>query len=384
MVARCVRRRVFDRPPSKRGKRAISGSAGGTAGEVRWLRADVVPRKLALRERPDRFCIAFVLAAFSWAPSELPPPARPRYRVRRVVYAAAEYFEHLRQRHGRDGAAIRVGGQKPLERASRDRALSEPAARQGGGHDRRAFEQRDRPGNRVRRVFGTALSELRYFHGTVSVQGCGVGISGARRSDRIGVLCEIESKGIVGLGWGSGGFKEIETSTKAVAAPEDLKGLRIRIPNGAIYVATYQALGAIPVPIDVSETFTALTQKTVDGMDVNLDVVATGKYFTVVKHIALSHHVLSVLPLMMSKRKYDALGAPLQKILREEAHAAVLAWRERIGRETATTIAFLKSNGVAFTDIQYPAFKKAVEPVYATLQSKLGGDMLQRVSRAAG
>jgi TRAP-type transport system periplasmic protein len=195
---------------------------------------------------------------------------------------------------------------------------------------------------------------------------------------------EIESKGIVGLGWGSSGFKEFETTSRAVVVPEDLKGVRMRTVAGAIYVAMYQAFGAIPITIDSSEVLVALTQHTVDGMDVNLDSMATGKYYVVAKHVALSHHVLSILPLLGSKRKIDALPVPLQKIMREEARNAMLSWRAEITRETANTISLLKSNGVAFTEIQYPAFRKAVEPVYALLQSRLGGDTLERVIRAAG
>ena len=195
---------------------------------------------------------------------------------------------------------------------------------------------------------------------------------------------EIESKGIVGLGWGSSGFKEFETTSRPIVVPEDMKGLRMRTVAGAVYVAMYQALGAIPITIDSSEVLVAITNRTVEGMDINLDSMATGKYYGVVKHVALSHHVLSVLPLMGSKRKFDGLPAPLQKILREEARAAMLAWRTAINQQISVTIAFLKSNGVAFTDIQYPAFRKAVDTVYAQLQSRLGGDTLERVIRAAG
>ena len=56
-----------------------------------------------------------------------------------------------------------------------------------------------------------------------------------------------------------------------------MKGLRIRIQNGALQVATYQALGAIPVVIDPSETFLALSQHTIDGVEFGLDTFVQAK-----------------------------------------------------------------------------------------------------------
>ena len=196
-------------------------------------------------------------------------------------------------------------------------------------------------------------------------------------------FAELESKGIVGLAWGTEGFKELGTTTKAVIVPEDMKGLRIRIPSAAVPVATFEALGAIPVVIDPSETLVALTQRTVDGMANALDTIVSGKFYTALKHIAMFNHVFSINPLMGSKRKLDALPPPLQRILKEEAKAIQPFWRALMVQQTASAIGFLKKDGLAFTEIQYPAFRRAMDPVYAMFQPKLGGDLLARVSRAA-
>ncbi len=111
------------------------------------------------------------------------------------------------------------------------------------------------------------------------------------------------AKGIIIYGWGTPGFKQIETTTRAVSVLQDMKGLRIRIQAGAAFAATYQALGAVPVTIDLAETFTALSQNAIDGIDINLDSATKGKYYTVIKHVALSNHVCSIIPLMGSKRR---------------------------------------------------------------------------------
>jgi TRAP-type transport system periplasmic protein len=193
----------------------------------------------------------------------------------------------------------------------------------------------------------------------------------------------LEPKGIICLGWGTGGFRVLETTSKAVVAPDDLKGLRIRIQNGAVFVATFQALGAIPVTIDLSELYMALQQHVVDGQDLPIAAFVSAKYYTVVKHVALSNHVLAVEPLFGSKRKIEALPAALQKIIREEGKAVAPFMRALAEQQSLAAVRFLKQNGIGVTEIQYSVFRKAVDPVYALIQSKLGGDLLDRVSRAA-
>jgi TRAP-type transport system periplasmic protein len=196
-------------------------------------------------------------------------------------------------------------------------------------------------------------------------------------------FADLESKGIIGLTWGTGGFKELETTSRPVIEPSDMKGLRIRVLNSPVYISTYQALGAIPIPLDVNETFVALKQGVVDGLDINLPSFKAFLLYSVVKQVALANHFFSINLLLGSKRKIEALPAALQRLIKAEGKALLPYWRSINERETAESIRFLKDNGVRFTQIQYPAFRKAMEPVYATFQAKLGGDLIDRISRAA-
>jgi TRAP-type C4-dicarboxylate transport system substrate-binding protein len=192
----------------------------------------------------------------------------------------------------------------------------------------------------------------------------------------------LESKGIVGLGW-TGTFKELEDDDESGRRPGRHERFAYTGTTGAVSIATYQALGAVPVSIDLSETFPALSQHTVDGTDMSLDPLTSGKFYTVIKHVAMSNHFKAVLTLMASKRKIDAFPPALQKIIKEEGRAVVPFWRSLQARQIRDDIQILQKNGIVFTEIQYPAFRKAMDPVYAMLQAKLGGDLLDRVSRGA-
>jgi TRAP-type transport system periplasmic protein len=196
-------------------------------------------------------------------------------------------------------------------------------------------------------------------------------------------FAELDTKGIMGLGWGTTGFRELETTSKAVTVPEDLKGLRIRIQNGPAFVAIFQALGAIPVTIDLTEIFTAVSQHTIDGVDVPLGGFIDQKLPSIMKHVAMLNHIFSIIPFMGSKRKIDLLPNNLQRIVKDEGKALSMFSRSYIAQQTVSYIQTLKQNGVAFTEVQYPAFRKAMEPVYAVLQARLGGDLIDRVTRAS-
>jgi TRAP-type transport system periplasmic protein len=198
------------------------------------------------------------------------------------------------------------------------------------------------------------------------------------------IVAALEPRGLIGLGWGVSGMKVMETTNKAIVAPEDMKGLRMRIQGGPVFVATYQSLGAQPVVIDINEVFTALSQHTIDGLDVSLDSFVAGKWYTVAKHVALTNHVIALNPFLGSKKRIEALPPALQRIIRDEGRASDVFSRTLLTQRLADASKLLKENAVTFTQIKHAEFRKAVDPVYASVQSKLGGNMIERLTRAAG
>jgi tripartite ATP-independent transporter DctP family solute receptor len=197
------------------------------------------------------------------------------------------------------------------------------------------------------------------------------------------IFSRLESKGMIGLFWGTSAFRELETVSKPIRVPEDMKGLRFRSQGGAVSVGMVRALGAIPLTVDFSEIYVSLAQHTVDAIDSTPDAVLESKFDSVVKHVAMTNHVFVLQPMIGSKSKIESLPADLQRILKEEGKAILPFWRSSAARSTAAAIETLKSKGVAFTEVDYPAFRKAMDPVYASLQSSLGDDLIQRVSRSA-
>src|SRR5262249_25560339 len=127
---------------------------------------------------------------------------------------------------------------------------------------------------------------------------------------------------------------------------------------------------------------TALSQRVVDGMDIPVNFMVSGKYYNVCKQVAMLNHVVSIIPIMASTKKLAALPPNLQKLVREEAKAAQAQWRDQTAQQLRDDVDALRKNGVTVNEhIQIAPFRKAVTPVYAAYQGKFG-DIVDRIGRA--
>ncbi len=110
------------------------------------------------------------------------------------------------------------------------------------------------------------------------------------------------------LGWTYSNFRYITNSVRPVAKLADVKGLKIRIPQNKIIMATLKSWDANPVPMAWSETFTAMQQGVVDGQENPYIVNYTMKFHEVQKYITEVHYQYSLQPLIIgvkSWKKFD-------------------------------------------------------------------------------
>ena len=125
---------------------------------------------------------------------------------------------------------------------------------------------------------------------------------------------ELESKGlkILGSNWVYGARHTL--TTKPVNAVEDLKGLKIRVPNNAIQVKGFEVLGAVPTPMPLGDTYTALQQGTIDGVENPLPVLYNGKFQEVAKYLILDGHVKNFTTLVCGAQFFNNLTPEQQKM----------------------------------------------------------------------
>ncbi len=194
------------------------------------------------------------------------------------------------------------------------------------------------------------------------------------------LLAKFESKGFKALAWGENGVRHMTNSKRAVNAPADLKGLKMRTMENPVHVAAYKGFGIVTTPMAFPEVFTALQQGTVDGQENPLSVIMAAKFEQVQKHLSLTGHVYSPAIFLMSKAAFDKLGAADKTAFLEAAKEAVKANRARVDEDDARGVAELRSKGMNVVEnVDKSKFVAALTPVYADFDKQFGKENIERI-----
>lgn len=189
-------------------------------------------------------------------------------------------------------------------------------------------------------------------------------------------------KGFVTLGFMELGFRHLTNSKRAIASPEDIKGLKIRLQANPVHIETFKLLGANTVQIDGKELFPALRQGVIDGQENPYSVISMFKIPDAgQKYLTESGHFYDLLVFAGSKRILDAIPANDRKAILGLAKQTTAKQLEYAVTEEATFKSDVQSKGVkitTMTDAQRETFRKATLPVYEQTKKTLGAPLVDR------
>jgi tripartite ATP-independent transporter DctP family solute receptor len=180
------------------------------------------------------------------------------------------------------------------------------------------------------------------------------------------------------------GWRNLTTGARAVTKPEDLAGMKIRVPESPVWVEMIRAMGGAPTPIPFGEVYTALQQKTVDGQENPIPTIYSRKFYEVQAHLSMTRHMLQNNTMIVNKRSFERLSPEIQKVVMEEAAAAsVKNSKLQQERETSMLEEIRKSGKTAIVDSpDRAAFSAKMAPAMQKLESRWGAANLQRVRAA--
>ncbi|HSV82176.1 MAG TPA: TRAP transporter substrate-binding protein [Ramlibacter sp.] len=160
------------------------------------------------------------------------------------------------------------------------------------------------------------------------------------------LMKELEAHNLQGLGWFEVGFRCITTKGRAVRTPDDLKGLKIRTTPNPSHIQAFRLLGANPVPMPLGELYQALESGAVDAQEHPIAITHSAKFYEVQKHLTMTRHAYTAMPVAMNKAKFDALGPELQKVVIEAAQHGARFQRDLNAKDEARIIADLRARGM--------------------------------------
>ena len=193
----------------------------------------------------------------------------------------------------------------------------------------------------------------------------------------------LKTKDINIVAWFENGLRQL-TSSRAVRAPADMHGLKLRVPQSDVALASFSALGAEAQPLPYSRLYEALRTGQFEAQENPIASIEDIKLNEVQKYLCLTGHTYSTGIVVASPDLVDDLGPAQFRMLRACAMQGTL--RSRLVAETAARdgIGRLKAAGMTvIDDVDLTAFAKASAPNLDTMGQRFGHDRVQRLVAAA-
>jgi len=184
---------------------------------------------------------------------------------------------------------------------------------------------------------------------------------------------EAEKKGIKVLAVWENGYRHITNSKRPINTPDDLKGIKLRVPEGKWRVKMFQAYGANPSPMKFSEVFTALQTGVMDGQENPFTQIASAKFQEVQKYLSLTGHVYTPAYVIVGSKKFATLPPDVRKILEDTAKETQAFVYEYAEKDDTALLEKLKAAGMQVNTPNKDAFIAASKPVYDDFAKEVAG-----------
>lgn len=180
------------------------------------------------------------------------------------------------------------------------------------------------------------------------------------------------------------GFRQITNNKHPIVKPDDLKGLKLRVPGGTWRVKMFKAYGANPSPLAFSEVFVALQTGVMDAQENPLAQIYPARFYEVQKYLSMTGHVYTP-AYVTAGASWARLPPDVQKILKDTAvEMEPVVYKIAAGLDESL-LKKLKDAGMQVNDADKEAFIKASKPIYEEFAKDVpGGQELIDKSLALG
>lgn len=166
------------------------------------------------------------------------------------------------------------------------------------------------------------------------------------------------------------------TSNRPIKSPDDLNGLKLRVPNVPLFVDVWKTLGAQPTPMAFSEVFTSLQNGTIDAQENPLALIKSANFNEVQKYVNKTEHVRSWIYLTISEITWKKLSKEDQDNVMKAAKVAQEYERGLFMDNEQKLVGELESKGMTFVDVDNAAFAaKAKDAVLANVKPEIKADV---------
>lgn len=193
---------------------------------------------------------------------------------------------------------------------------------------------------------------------------------------------KLSDKGFLLLGFMELGARHVSNNTRPIKTLADFKGLKIRLQPDDIHLATFRALGANPVAMDIKEVYSALQQGVLDGQENPYAVIRDRNFNQVQKYLTGTGHFFDFIMVAANKKRFDDMKPEAQKAIRSAMQKAIAKQRADAEKADSESLEELKKRGMQFEapSIQLlDEMRKATAGVLDALKKKVDPKLVDEV-----
>jgi tripartite ATP-independent transporter DctP family solute receptor len=153
------------------------------------------------------------------------------------------------------------------------------------------------------------------------------------------------------------GYRQITTSTRPVATPADLHGLRLRVPDSPLWTSVFETFGARPGTLDFAQLHAALRDGPFEAQENALSVIEAARLYDVQRYCSLTNHMWDGFWLVINRARWDALPGPVQAAIAHAMDDAALVQRVEVRRLNDSLQDTLAAHGLLFNRPDPAPFK---------------------------
>lgn len=200
---------------------------------------------------------------------------------------------------------------------------------------------------------------------------------------------KLAGEGMTSLGYMELGFRQLTNNERAIEKIEDIEGLRIRLQPNETHLATFRALGANPVAMDVKELYSALEQGVIDGQENPFPIIKVARYDEVQAHMSNTAHFFDFISVIANRDWFTGLDEAQQTSVRDAMDTAIAYQRALAAEQDGEALQDLIDAGMTYTEVSpdlAAALREATAGVSEEVKGKLDPDlaaMLEEETAAA-
>jgi tripartite ATP-independent transporter DctP family solute receptor len=190
---------------------------------------------------------------------------------------------------------------------------------------------------------------------------------------------KLTSKGVTHLGFTEGGFRQMLNNKQPVYEPGDVGGVKYRVMQNPMFIDMFTRLGGAAVPMAWGETYTAVQQGTIDGLEGAVAVFYASKFQEITKYLSITNHNYSAVSLLASNRALKKLNDDQLAKVKDAARHTVVEQRKRNATLSKETLELMKEGGIQVNNIKdVKPFRDAMKPIYDKTRKVVGDDVMDQ------